>query len=215
MGIGSYLPDGVYDNFYFQNFLDTSDDWIRSRTGIIQRRFVPEGVSTSDIAAIAAEEALSVSGVDAEDIDLIIVATATPDRFFPSTASKVQEKIKAKKAAAFDLSAGCSGFLYGLAVACELVKNNFFEKVLLIGAETLSKFIDMKDRSTCILFGDGAGAMVIGKGKSSFFSFVLGSDGRGGSYLELPAGGSLRPASRETIEEGLHFVKMDGKLVFK
>jgi len=217
LGLGSFLPEDIYDNLYFQHRVKTTDEWIRARTGIRERRFVQDGVATSDIAALASQEALKKSGLKAEEIDLIIVATATPDRFFPSTACTVQEKIKAKNAAAFDISAGCSGFIYALACASQFIGNGLFRRVLVIGAETLSKFIDMEDRATCVLMGDGAGAMVLGytEDESQFLSFFLGSDGAGGRYLELPAGGSLLPASPETVEKKLHYIKMDGSLVFK
>lgn len=217
IGIGAYLPDDVYDNSYFEQRVETTDEWIRTRTGIKERRFVPNGVATSDIAALAALEALKKSNLKGDEIDLIIVATATPDRLFPSTACSVQEKIKAKNAASFDISAGCSGFIYALACAIQFIENGLFQKTLVIGAETLSKFIDMEDKTTCVLMGDGAGAMVLDRtdGESQFLSFYLGADGAGGQYLELPAGGSFLPASLETVEKRFHYIKMDGSSVFK
>jgi 3-oxoacyl-[acyl-carrier-protein] synthase-3 len=217
LGLGSYLPEDIYDNFYFEQYVETTDEWIRTRTGIRERRFVRDGMATSDIATLAAQEALKESNLKADEIDLIIVATATPDRLFPSTACTVQEKLRAKKAAAFDISAGCSGFIYALACASQFMENGLFQRVLVIGAETLSKFIDMKDRTTCVLMGDGAGALVLERteGENQLLSFYLGADGTGGQYLELPAGGSHLPASLETVEKKLHYIKMEGSLVFK
>lgn len=217
LGLGVHVPPRIITNEYFAQMLDTSDEWIHSRTGIRERRFVEENVCTSDIAALAAQQALQRAGLEAGEIELIIVATATPDHLFPSTACSVQEKIQAHHAAAFDVSAGCSGFLYALSVAVQFVANGSYRKVLVVGAETLSKFIDMEDRATCVLLGDGAGAMIIGGDgeRNDFLSFVLEADGRGRQALYLPAGGSVLPASAETVQGRKHFVQMNGREVYK
>jgi 3-oxoacyl-[acyl-carrier-protein] synthase-3 len=217
LGLGTYVPPRVWTNADFESILNTSDEWIRSRTGIEERRFVEEEFCTSDIAAQASLEALNNAHVHPDEIDLVIVATATPDYLFPSTACMVQQKIEASRAAAFDISAGCSGFIYALCTAQQYVTSGLYQKVLVVGAETLSKFIDMEDRNTCVLLGDGAGAMVLGRNGSTnqFLSFVLGADGNGGIHLELPAGGSKRPASADTVAGRQHYIKMNGREVFK
>ncbi|MCX5974349.1 MAG: ketoacyl-ACP synthase III [Coprothermobacterota bacterium] len=217
LGLGMYVPPRVWANADFERILNTSDEWIRSRTGVEERRFVEEEVCTSDIAAQASLEALKNAHVHPEEIDLVIVATATPDYLFPSTACMVQQKIQASRAAAFDISAGCSGFIYALCTAQQYLASGLYQKVLVVGAETLSKFIDMEDRNTCVLLGDGAGAMVLGRNDATnqFLSFVLGADGSGGIHLELPAGGSKRPASTDTVAGRQHYLKMNGREVFK
>ncbi len=216
LSLGIYAPEKVVPNSEFCRMLDTSEEWIRSRTGILERRFVEPGVCTSDLASLAALNALAKAKIKPEEIDLLIVATATPDHLFPSTACIVQGKIGAYRAAAFDLSAGCSGFIYALCVAAQLITTGSYRYILVIGAETLSKFLDMEDRSTCVLMGDGAGAMLLGRGREKqFLCFRLEANGQGGQFLELPAGGSYLPASRETVASGLHYIKMQGREVFK
>lgn len=216
LGTGSYVPENIVDNLYFEKILDTSDEWIKTRTGISQRRKASENESASDLATKAAIEALKCAKLSSDDIDLIIVATATPDMAFPSTACLVQENIKAKNAAAFDISVACSGFIYGITIARQFVLTGMYKNILVIGSEVLSKFIDYTDRSTCILFGDGAGAVVIGNvDDGGILSTYLGSDGSGADVLNIPAGGSKLPASKNTIENNLHSIKMIGNDVYK
>jgi 3-oxoacyl-[acyl-carrier-protein] synthase III len=216
-GLGSYLPDKILSNADLEKIVDTNDEWIETRTGIRERRIVDEDTALSDICVVAAQRALEDAGVHAEDIDLILVATITPDFVFPSTACILQDKLGAKKAAALDIEAGCSGFLYGLAVGSQFIATGMYNKVLVIGGETLSKILDMTDRGTCILFGDGAGAAVLSpvEDGNGFLSFVLGAQGQGGENLCMPAGGSRNPASEETVKDRQHFIKMSGNEVFK
>ncbi len=219
LGIGSCAPDRVLTNEDLEQMVDTSDEWITSRTGIKERRVAPEDVSTGDLAAEAATLALEDAGMDASEIELIIVATVTPDMAFPSTACLLQDRLGAEEAAAFDLEAACSGFLYALSAADSFVRSGMYENVLAIGAETLSKITNWEDRSTCVLMGDGAGAVVVGatdgsRGKT-ILGTHLGADGSGGDLLKQPAGGSLLPASQETVEQGLHYIHMEGAEVFK
>jgi len=217
IGIGSYAPEKIVTNKDLEKIVETSDEWIVSRTGIKQRRIVEPGVATSSLAALAAERALLDAGVTADEIDLIIVATATPDMLFPSTACLVQDKIKASKAAAFDLSAGCSGFAYGLVTGSQFIKTGLYKKILVIGAETLSTILDWNDRNTCVLFGDGAGAVVLGEVPAGYgiLGVELGADGSGGELLKMPAGGSRMPATNVSIEQRLHYLQMSGNDVFK
>jgi 3-oxoacyl-[acyl-carrier-protein] synthase III len=216
-GLGSCLPDKILSNADLEKIVDTNDEWIETRTGIRERRIVDEDTALSDICVVAAQRALEDAGVHAEDIDLILVATITPDFVFPSTACILQDKLGAKKAAALDIEAGCSGFLYGLAVGSQFIATGMYNKVLVIGGETLSKILDMTDRGTCILFGDGAGAAVLSpvEDGNGFLSFVLGAQGQGGENLCMPAGGSRNPASEETVKDRQHFIKMSGNEVFK
>jgi 3-oxoacyl-[acyl-carrier-protein] synthase-3 len=197
--------------------VDTSDDWIRSRTGIRERRLAGDKEATSSMATQAATRALEVSGLSPAQIDLIIVATVTPDHLFPATACLVQDALGAVHAAAFDLSAGCSGFVYGLSVAAHLLSAGVYGTALVIGAETLSRITDWTDRSTCVLFGDGAGAVVLqsGENEGGVLATVMGADGSGGDLLRLPAGGSKMPASHQTVASGLHFLQMKGREVFR
>lgn len=217
MGIGSHVPEGVLTNHDLEKMVDTTDDWIRERTGIFKRHRVDDQTATSDLAKQAATKALADAGLGPLDIDMIIVATATPDMFFPSTACLVQKEIGASKAVAFDISAACSGFLYGLSIAEHFIKVGTFRHVLVIGAETLTKIVDWTDRTTCVLFGDGAGAAVVGKvGEGrGMISTLMASDGTMGDLLKLPAGGSRMPPSQETLRQGLHYVKMEGNKLFK
>lgn len=217
LGVGSYVPEKILTNKDLEEFVETSDDWIVERTGIRERRIVESNVTTSDLAAHAAERALLSAGVTADQIDLIIVATATPDMAFPSTACLVQDKIKASNAAAFDLSAGCSGFVYGLVTGSQFIKTGLYKKVLVIGAETLSKILDWTDRNTCVLFGDGAGAVVIGEVPTGYgiLGVELGADGSGGELLKIPGGGSRIPATIESVSQRMHYLQMSGSDVFK
>ncbi len=217
LGTGAYLPEKVLTNFDLEKMVDTSDEWIRTRTGIRERRIVTENLASSDLAYQASLEALKNANLTPDDIDLIIVATITPDHLFPSTACILQEKLGAKRAAAMDISAACSGFLYGITTATQFIQNGLYNNALVIGVEVLSKITDWTDRNTCVLFGDGAGAAVIGKVKDGFgfLAFELGADGSGGNLLIQKAGGSRLPASIDTVKEKLHFIYMAGSEVFK
>lgn len=217
IGIGFYLPEKVITNADWEKLVDTSDEWIIERTGIRERRMADPDTATSDLATKAAEAALADAGVNAADIDLIIVATATPDMFFPSTACLVQANLRAEKAAAFDLAAGCSGFVYGLVTGAQFIKTGLYRRVLVIGAETLLRIMDWTDRNTCVLFGDGAGAAVLGEVPAGcgVLGVHLGAEGAGGDLLKLPAGGSRLPTSEETVAKRLHYVHMNGNEVFK
>ena len=217
LGIGSYVPEKIITNFDLEKTIDTSDQWIAERTGIRERHVVSEGQATSDLATKAAERALLDAGVSAGEIDLIIVGTVTPDMQFPSVACLVQDNIKANNAAAFDLTAVCSGFVYGIATGSAFIKTGTYKKVLVIGAEALSTITDWSDRNTAILFGDGAGAVVLGETESGYgiLGLDLGADGNGGNLLRVPAGGSRLPATAETIAQRLHYTQMDGNEVFK
>jgi 3-oxoacyl-[acyl-carrier-protein] synthase-3 len=214
---GSYLPDKKITNKDLEKIVDTTDEWILTRTGIRERRIVDKDTATSDLASRAAQVALENAGMNASDIDLIIVATVTPDMNFPSTACIVQGNIGAAKAAAFDLEAACSGFLYGLAIADQFIKTGFYENILVIGSECLSKFVNWQDRNTCVLFGDGAGAVIVSRVEQEygFLSHHLGADGSGGNLLTLKAGGSRIPASIDTVKNQLHCIHMEGSEVFK
>ncbi|WP_067931473.1 beta-ketoacyl-ACP synthase III [Alicyclobacillus kakegawensis] len=217
LGTGSALPDQVLTNADLEKMVETDDEWITSRTGIKERRIAPEGTTTSDYATLAAERALADAGMAASELDFIICATVTPDMMFPATACLVQDRIGATHAGAMDLSAACTGFLYGVATAAAMVESGRFRRVLVIGADLLSRVVDYQDRTTCVLFGDGAGAAVVGPvdGERGFLSFNLGSDGGGGKHLYLPAGGSKMPATAESIEGRMHYLKMEGRETFK
>ncbi|KAB3535205.1 ketoacyl-ACP synthase III [Alkaliphilus pronyensis] len=216
-GTGSALPEKVVTNFDIEKMVDTTDEWIRARTGISCRRVSDEKTATSNLATEAALKALKDANIKAEDLDLIIVATVTPDMSFPSTACIVQKNIGAMSAAAFDIEAACSGFLYGLTIGEQFIKNGIYKNALIIGAETLSKILNWEDRNTCVLFGDGAGAAIIERVEEGYgiLSSYLGADGSGGMSLTQPAGGSRLPASIETLQKKLHYVQMDGSEVFK
>ncbi|MDD4335151.1 MAG: ketoacyl-ACP synthase III [Desulfotomaculaceae bacterium] len=216
-GVGAYVPNNVVTNEDLENIVDTSNEWIVSRSGIRERRIAPPEMASSDFAVIAAGEAIADAGISAGDIDLVIVATNTPDMFFPATACLVQDRIGAKKAGAFDLAAGCSGFMYALVVGSQFVSTGSYRNVLVIGSENLSKVVNWKDRKTCVLFGDGAGAAVIRPAApgSGILSHKLHADGSGGKFLNLPAGGSRLPASHETVDNNLHYIQMKGRDIFK
>ncbi|MBL0388854.1 ketoacyl-ACP synthase III [Tumebacillus sp. ITR2] len=217
LGTGSALPNRVVTNDDMAKIVDTTDEWIRTRTGISERRWVSEEEATSDLALEAARKAIEAAGITPEDIGVIIVATVTPDFVFPATACLLQDRLGAKKAAAFDVSAGCSGFLYSLSCAVPMVQSGMYKYALVIGAETLSRITNFNDRSTCVLFGDGAGAVVIGpttEGRG-FLSFEMGSDGSGGELLKQIAGGSRNPASQESVLANEHTIAMAGSDVFK
>jgi 3-oxoacyl-[acyl-carrier-protein] synthase-3 len=214
-GIGAYVPPKVLTNFDLEKIVDTSDEWIVTRSGIRERHIADENVATSDLSFEAAKIAIESADLSPKDIDLIIVATVTPDMFFPATACILQDKLGAS-CPSFDLSAGCSGFIYALSVGAQFVANGTYNNVLVVGGETLSKIIDWQDRSTCVLFGDAASAAVLSPvERGGFRSFVLGTDGSGGKFLEMPAGGSRLPASCDTVNQRLHFIKMSGREVFK
>ncbi|MBZ4687149.1 MAG: 3-oxoacyl-[acyl-carrier-protein] synthase [Clostridia bacterium] len=216
-GVGAYVPPRILTNKDLEKMVDTSDEWITTRTGIKERRIADEETATSDMAVKAAEEALQKANLEVEEIDLIVVATITPDMLFPSTACIVQDKLGARKAACFDLSAGCTGFIYGISVAAQFIENGTYQNALVIGAETLSKIVNWEDRNTCVLFGDGAGAVVLKEvaGDAGILSTYLGSDGSGSVLLKQPAGGSRMPASLDTVEQKLHSIHMNGNDVFK
>lgn len=216
-GVGVAIPQGILTNKDLETMVDTSDEWIQTRTGIKERRIAAPGVTTSVLATEAAQKAIEDAGIKPDQIDLIVVATATPDMAFPSTACLVQEAIGAKNSAAYDLAAGCSGFIYALSQATASIASGLYQCALVIGAETLSRIVDWNDRNTCVLFGDGAGAAILQHVDEGFGfqSFYLGADGGGGTHLTLPGGGSANPASVSTIANRLHYIKMSGNEVFK
>lgn len=216
-GIGRAIPDKVLTNADLEKMVDTSDEWIVTRTGIRERRIAEENIASSDLGLEAARKALENAGVEPEEIDLIIVATITPDMAFPATASLIQDKLGATRAGAFDLSAGCSGFVYALDMAASRVMAGIDDTVLVVGVDVLSKIVDFTDRSTCILFGDGAGAVVVQPVEEGYgvLASYLGSDGSMGHTLLVPAGGSRKPASEETVRNREHYICMSGQEVFK
>ena len=214
--LGVYVPERVLTNDELSQFLDTSDEWITTRTGIRERRIARVDQAASDLAGIAATRCLESVDFDPEALDLVIVTTISPDHIMPATASIVADKIGATRAGAFDVQAGCTGFVYGLAIATAFVSANIYQNVLVLGAEVLSKMLDWEDRSTCVLFGDGAGAVLVQPtDNGSIFSFDLGNDGSGASSLLVPAGGSRQPASFETVLNHDHTMHMTGSEVFK
>ena len=217
VGWGKYIPQQVLTNDDLSRMVDTSDEWIRTRTGIRERHIAKDGETTSSMAVQAARQALEVARLNPTQLELIIIATATPDFIFPATVCLVQDILGAARAAAFDLSAGCSGFIYGLNVATHLLASGTYQTALVVGAETLSRITDWSDRASCVLFGDGAGAVVLqaGSNEGGVLATTLGSDGSGGDVLRLPAGGSFAPASHETVAAGLHFIHMKGREVFR
>ena len=215
--LGTYVPPRVMTNADFEKIVETSEEWITSRTGIRERHIVEKGVATSDLATEAAKCALAQRGIDAREIEAIVVATVTPDMLFPSTACLVQHKLGAKGAWGFDLSAACSAFVFALQTGAQFVATGAHKKVLVIGADVMSSILDYTDRSTCILFGDGAGAIILEPADDGLgiIDFVHEIDGAGGCSLYMPAGGSLHPASHETVDKKMHFVHQDGQAVFK
>jgi 3-oxoacyl-[acyl-carrier-protein] synthase-3 len=214
---GSYLPEKVLTNADLEKMVATSDKWISERTGIKERRIADADQATSDLAYEASKSALNKAGLKPKDIDLIIVATVSGDMPFPSTACILQNKLGAKNAAAFDVNAACSGFLYGMYIADSFIKARLHKKILVVGAEVLSKITDWNDRTTCVLFGDGAGAVLMApsEGKSGIISMHIYSDGSMWELLHIPAGGSKIPPSHETVEKRLHYIKMRGNETFK
>ena len=215
--VGSYVPEKVMTNADLEKIVDTSDEWITSRTGIKERRMAADDQATSDLATIAARRAMERADIKAEEIDLIIVATITPDMPFPSTACLVQEKIGAHHAAAFDLEAACSGFVYALEIGQQFIMSRTYDCVMIIGAEKLSSIIDWEDRNTCVLFGDGAGAVILQNRPSAhgLLTAKMGADGRKAELLSMPGGGSLNPATSESVKGRLHYLRMDGREIFK
>ncbi|HCG76373.1 MAG: 3-oxoacyl-ACP synthase [bacterium (Candidatus Ratteibacteria) CG_4_10_14_3_um_filter_41_18] len=214
---GSYLPEKILSNKDLEKIVETSDKWITKRTGIKQRHIAREDESASDLGIKAALSALNRGKINASEIGLIIVTTVTPDMFFPATSCIIQNKIGAHQAAAFDLNAACSGFIYGLAVADQFIKTGVYQKILLIATEAMSKVTDYTDRNTCVLLGDGAGAAIIGstENKKGILNTWLAASGKYGNLLFVPAGGSRMPASHKTIDEHLHYMKMEGHTLFK
>ncbi len=218
LGTGKSVPSYKLTNRDLEKIVETNDEWITSRTGIKERRIADDNTTTSHLSIEAAQLAIDNSGISAEQLDLILVATVTPDMVFPSTACLVQEKLGAFDAAAFDIEAACTGFLYGLVVAKQFITSGVYQNILVIGAETLSKITNWEDRNTCVLFGDGAGAAVLGPSdnpEKGLISFDLGADGSKGELLKQPAGGSLLPASEQTVADNLHCIQMNGNEVFK
>ncbi|MDQ0190863.1 beta-ketoacyl-ACP synthase III [Alicyclobacillus cycloheptanicus] len=217
LGTGSAVPSQILSNADLEKMVETNDEWIVTRTGIRERRIAQPHEATSDFAIPASQRALEMAGVRPEEVDLIICATVTPDMMFPATACIIQDKIGATRAAAFDLSAACSGFLYGLSVAAGFIASGQYRYVLVVAADVLSRIVDYTDRSTAILFGDGAGAALVGpvEGDRGLLAFDLGADGSGGEFLSLPAGGSRMPASYASIDAHLHYLKMEGQETFK
>jgi len=219
--LGCYVPERVLTNQDLEKMVETTNEWILTRTGIVERHIAPPEIATSDLAVEAAKRALEQRGIDAKDLNAILVCTVTPDMFFPSTACLVQDRLGATGAWGFDLIAACSGFIYGLTTAAHLVGGGTHEKVLVVGSDTMSRIIDYTDRGTCILFGDGAGAMLVEPlqphedQELGFIDFLGEIDGSGGDYLKMPAGGSRIPASVESVEKRLHYVHQDGQQVFK
>ena len=216
-GVGMYVPDKILDNAYFESIVDTNDEWIKTRTGITERRMLENG-ATSDLAARAAEDLLKSKNMSADEIEVIIVATVTPDMFFPATACLVQEKIGANNAWGFDLSAACSGFLFAYQTGCSLVESGKYKKVLVIGADKMSSITDYTDRNNCILFGDAGAAILLEPSADTSIGYqdsLLRIDGSGKESLNMKGGGSLNPPTHETVDKGMHYIFQDGKTVFK
>ena len=216
-GVGAYVPARILTNADLEKMVDTSDEWITTRTGVRERRLAADDEFTSDLAAKAAVSAMQRAGVTGEQIELIITATITPDMPFPSTSCLVQKKIGARRAAAFDLEAACSGFIYGLEVAQQFIMSRTYDTVLVIGAEKLSSIVDWKDRNTCVLFGDGAGAAVLQNRPNAhgLLTAVMGADGEKADLLFMPGGGSRCPATIQSVNDRMHFLRMEGKETFK
>ncbi len=212
-----YLPERVLSNFDLEKMIDTSDEWIRTRTGIDTRRLVSQGQASADMATKVAKILLERSDTDKNEIDLIIIATVTPDTMFPSTAARVQHNLSAQRCWGFDLSGACTGFLYALETGARFVESGDYKNVMVIGVDTMSSIIDYTDRNTCVLFGDGAGGVLLepAKGKNGVLDAILRIDGAGGESLIMPGGGSLHPSSADTVKKKMHYVQQDGKTVFK
>jgi len=216
-GTGLYVPDKILTNFDLEKIVDTTDEWIRTRTGIKERRIANGDEATSDLAAKAGTKALKDANINPKDIDLLIISTHFPDHYFPSTACITQHKLGLENAVCFDLSAACSGSIYSLFVAESMLKNSNYNTAMIIGTEIFSRTVDWKDRNTCVLFGDAAGAIIIKKGQKekNIISFDFGSDGSSADLIKIPAGGSRLPTSNKTIKRRQHFIKMEGKKVYK
>ena len=216
--LGRYVPPRTVTNYDLAKRVDTNHDWVVTRTGIVERHWVEPGTPTSELAAKAVDNLLKVRGIEADEIELIIVATVTPDMFFPATACVVQNKVRATRAWGFDISAACSGFLYAMTVGAQFVSSGQHDKVVVVGADVMSSITNPDDRSTCVLFGDAAGAVLLEPGADDEFGildYLHEVDGSGGEFLYMPAGGSLNPASHDTVEKKMHYVHQDGQPVFK
>ena len=216
-GIGYYVPENVFTNFDFEKIIDTSDEWIRTRTGIVERRFASKDQATSDLACEAALKAIENAKIKKEDVDMIILATVTPDYFAQGAACIVQHKLGLKKIPCFDVNAACTGFIYSLSVAYALVNSKLYKNILVIGAETLTRIIDIKNRNTAVLFGDGAAAAIVGEVEEGYgiLGFSIGAEGEDDMILKVPAGGSKKPNDEETVKNRENFVVMKGQEVFK
>ena len=210
-------PEGVMTNFDIEKLVDTSDEWIRSRTGITQRHVVSENEASSDISTRIAVSLLKKSGIDPDEIDVIIIGTVTPDHFTPSTAALVQKNIGASNAWGYDLSAACSGFLYGLETGANFIASGKYKKIMVIGVDIMTSILDFQDRDTCVIFGDGGGGVILEptSSKSGIVDSILHMDGSGGEYLIVPGGGSRMPATKKSVDDRAHYIKQDGKTVFK
>lgn len=216
--LGTYVPPRLLTNADLEKMVDTNDDWIQARVGIRERHIVEKGVATSDLAVEAAKQALAKRGIGPGDIDAIIVGTVTPDMFFPSTACLVQHKLGAPKAWGFDISAACSAFVYAMQTGAQFIATGAHKRVLVIGADVMSSIIDYTDRATCVIFGDGAGAVILEASEDDslgLLDFIHEVDGSGGCFLYMPGGGSLNPTSHETVDQKMHYVHQDGQQVFK
>ena len=211
------MPERIVTNADLEKIVNTNDEWIRSRTGIEQRRWAPPGTATSELALPAARDCLDRRGLDPAELDLIVVATVTPDTLFPATACNLQDKLKARRAWGFDISAACSGFVYALTMGAQFVETGAHDKVLVVGADVMTSILDMQDRTTCVLFGDGAGAVLVepSEDDTGILDFYHEVDGAGGCHLHMPAGGSARPTTHETVDERMHYIRQDGAYVFK
>jgi 3-oxoacyl-[acyl-carrier-protein] synthase-3 len=217
-GVAGYVPPRVVTNADMEKMVETTDEWIRTRTGIRERHFAGPGVASSHLGTEAAKKLLAMKGVSPEEIEMIVVATVTPDMLFPATACLIQDRLGATKAWGFDLSAACSGFAYALTVGAQFVGSGAHQKVLVIGADVMTSILDFKDRATCVLFGDGAGAVLLEPAASKdegIIDFAHDIDGSGGCNLYMPGGGSLHPPSHETVDKRMHFVHQEGQQVFK
>jgi 3-oxoacyl-[acyl-carrier-protein] synthase III len=218
-GTGSYLPEKILSNADLEKMVETNNDWIVERTGIRNRHLAAPDQNTSDLALIAAQRALEAANLSAQDLDMIIFSTVTPDQIMPSAACMLQKKLGARQVMAFDLSAACSGFVYGLSVADQFIRTGLYKHVLVVGAEVLHRYVNYKDRETCILFGDGAGAAIASRAEdgedSSILSVHLHSDGSLGDLFVLPAGGSAMPFTQDVLDQNLQYVRMKGREIFK